>query len=157
MHTAVGLRLGLTGKDIENLIDLPAEQYERREWVALKYARKWTALRGKAPVPVWEEHLAREYSKKERAYIVKVMRMMMLANYTSNYLLGLPWRASLEPERNFPEAGEGVMGKVTGSAAGLLMPLALKVRCKTAVALNRCAETCDQAMGLKTCSGARAA
>ena len=37
-----------------------------------------------------------QYSKKERAYILKTMRVMLFSNYLNNYYKNRAWRSDIE-------------------------------------------------------------
>lgn len=95
-HSAVGGRLGITGDEIDKLIALDPKDFEHREWLALKYARDWTALGGNEPAGSYMEDFRDLYTRKERAYILKLIRMMRFANYFNNTFRGRAWRRDLE-------------------------------------------------------------
>ncbi|HOT46230.1 MAG TPA: hypothetical protein PLM53_02035 [Spirochaetota bacterium] len=95
LHSAVGGRLGITGDEIEKLIALDPKDFEYREWLALKYAQDWTALGGDEPAGSHMDDFRKMYSPRERAYILKLMRMMRFANYFNNTFRGRAWRRDL--------------------------------------------------------------
>lgn len=71
----------------------------------MNYARKFAALRGREPKGPQIFAYETAYSKKERADIKKILRMMRLANYSANLFFGLPFRDALEPGRDFSRTG----------------------------------------------------
>jgi len=105
VHTAWALSLGLTEDDVEKLVRLDKHDFPEKEWLAFIYARKFAALRGREPKGPHVFAYMTAYSKKERADITKILRMMKMANYSGNMILGLPFRASLEPGRDFSRMG----------------------------------------------------
>ena len=96
LHSAVGGRLGITGEDIEKLILLDQRDFEYREWLALRYAQDWIALDGGEPAGAFMRDFSKLYSAKERAYILKLVRMMRFANYFNNTFRGRAWRHGVE-------------------------------------------------------------
>lgn len=61
----------------------------------MKYAQDWIALRGSEPAGAYMADFRRAYTAKERAYILKLLRMMRFANYWNNTFSGRPWRPEL--------------------------------------------------------------
>ncbi|MBN2159629.1 MAG: hypothetical protein JW807_09550 [Spirochaetes bacterium] len=92
VHSAVGRRHGITNEEIEMLIVLDRSRFDQREWLALKYAQDWIACDGAEPAGDYMADFRRAYSGRERAYILKLVRMMRFANYWSNTFSGRPWR-----------------------------------------------------------------
>lgn len=105
VHTAWGMSLGLDKDGLEKLVRLEKDDFPEKEWLAFNYARKFAALRGREPKGPMIFAYMTEYSKSERAYHKKILAMMRLANYSSNFFLGLPFRESLEPGRDFSRMG----------------------------------------------------
>lgn len=65
--------------------------FDYREWVALKYVQDWAFLDGKEPVGDYIEDYKKSYSDKERAQILKIMRVMQFSNYFFNTIVKKPW------------------------------------------------------------------
>lgn len=95
LHSAVGRRHGITDEDVEKLIVLDRSSLDEREWLALKYAQDWAALGGSEPAGEYMADFKRTYPARERAYILKLVRMMRFANYWNNTFSGRPWRQEL--------------------------------------------------------------
>jgi hypothetical protein len=95
-HSAVGGRLGISADEINRLVELDKKDFEYREWLALKYAQEWIFLGGREPESDYMADYRRHYAKKERASILKLIRMMRFANLWNNTRHGRPWRADLE-------------------------------------------------------------
>ncbi len=112
LHSAVGGKLGITGEDIEKLILLDQKDFEYREWLALRYAQDWIALGGGEPAGSYMEDFSKLYSPKERAYILKLVRMMRFANYFNNAFRSRAWRGDLE------QTGACSLEDVTHSVTG---------------------------------------
>ena len=104
-HSAWGMSLGLTRADIDRLVALKKIDFTEREWLAFNYARKFAILRGREPRGPEIFAFSKAYSRKERADIKKILRMMKLANYTATLILGEPFRAELSPGRDFSRSG----------------------------------------------------
>ncbi|HOD15555.1 MAG TPA: hypothetical protein PLA65_15535 [Spirochaetota bacterium] len=92
LHAAVGGRLGITRDEIDRLLTLDKNDFEYREWLALKYARELTLLDGAEPESDYMDDFRLNYTGKERARILKLVRMMRFANLWNNTLRGRPWR-----------------------------------------------------------------
>jgi hypothetical protein len=95
IHSAVGGKLGITRDEIDRLVALNPKDFERREWLALKYAQDWILLEGREPEADYMDDFRAQYSKKERARILKLVRMMRLANLWNNTRRGRPWRTDM--------------------------------------------------------------
>lgn len=83
-HSALGKRLGISKEEIDDLISLNFVRFDYREWIVLKYVQDWTFLRGKEPAKENISEYYLQYNKKERAYILKLMRVMLFSNYINN-------------------------------------------------------------------------
>ncbi|PKL41104.1 MAG: hypothetical protein CVV44_00250 [Spirochaetae bacterium HGW-Spirochaetae-1] len=94
----MGRKAGITKDEYLSLIKLDKKDFPFREWVALVYAREWTFERGNDPHGEYGEEFARHFSKKERARIKKLLRMMLFANYCGNGFFKVPWRGQNEPQ-----------------------------------------------------------
>lgn len=92
VHAAVGGRLGITGGQIDRLTKLERSDFGYREWLALKYAQEWAMLDGREPESDYMHDFRKHYSEKERARILKLVRMMRFANLWNNTMQGRPWR-----------------------------------------------------------------
>ncbi len=66
--------------------------FQKKEWAALRYAHEWTRLSGNDPEGDIMEEYQLMYSKKERARINKLMRVMLFSNYFSNVCFRKEWR-----------------------------------------------------------------
>lgn len=93
LHAAVGGRLGISDEEIDRLATLDKNDFEYREWLALKYAQEWILLGGCEPESDYMDDFRAHYPEKERARILKLVRMMRFANLWNNTLQGRPWRA----------------------------------------------------------------
>jgi hypothetical protein len=93
LHAAVGGRHGITREEIDRLVALDRKDFEYREWLALKYAQDWILLGGSEPASDYMDDFRGHYTEKERARILKLVRMMRFANLWNNTLQGRPWRA----------------------------------------------------------------
>jgi len=105
VHTAWAMALGLKKEDVEKLARLTKSDFPEKEWLAFNYARKFAVQRGREPKGPEVFAYNTAYSKTERAYMKKILRMMRMANYSANFFLGLPYRADLEPGRDFSRTG----------------------------------------------------
>lgn len=69
---------------MEKLIELNPDKFERKEWVALAYARDWAVFRGYSP----DDDLVKEYealyTDQERRDLLAVLTIMDFANRTMN-------------------------------------------------------------------------
>jgi hypothetical protein len=110
IHSAVGGKLGITPEEIEKLITLDRNSFEYGEWLILKYAQDWIILDGQEPAGDYMEEFRRRYSKRERGYFLKLIRMMRFANYWNNTFSGRPWRAGLEDSDYCSISGESRPG-----------------------------------------------
>ena len=95
VHSAVGGKLGITREEIDRLFALDRKDFEYREWLALKYAQDWILLDGREPEADYMDDFRALYTRKERARILKLVRMMRLANLWNNTRQGRPWRTDL--------------------------------------------------------------
>ncbi|MEW5737162.1 MAG: hypothetical protein AB1921_20125 [Thermodesulfobacteriota bacterium] len=121
----MGAQFGITGEELEKLVKLDPNDFPRRKWLALAYARQTAALRGAEPQGPEADEFRAAYSKKEQAHIKKILRMMKAANYTSNTLLHMPWRRELSgPET--PAQKDGIVA--TGLALASDMAFAARKR-----------------------------
>jgi protein-S-isoprenylcysteine O-methyltransferase Ste14 len=88
----------MTDAEIEKLISLNKSDFEYREWLALKYAQDWALLNGVEPESAYVADFQSHYSKEQREYIQKIMRMMRFTNSLGNTL---SWKgANSETEEN---------------------------------------------------------
>ena len=76
----------MTDTEIEKLIELKKSDFEYREWLALKYAQDWALLNGAEPESAYVADFQSHYSKEQREYIKKIMRMMRFTNSLGNTL-----------------------------------------------------------------------
>ncbi len=95
-HSSLAGRVGVSGDEIEKLIALDKKDFDRREWLALKYARDWACLDGAEPAGDYMDDFRAEYGGRERKYILKLMRTMRFANLCNNTFRGRAWREELE-------------------------------------------------------------
>lgn len=94
-HTAVSRRLGMTDEDIEKLIDLNPEDFEYREWLALKFAQDWVFSNEQVRAASYLEDYKRSYSDLEQGCILKLLKMMQFANQFNNTFFRKQWRSDL--------------------------------------------------------------
>jgi len=99
-HTAAGRRLGITAEDIDKLIYLKQEDFDYREWLALKFVQDWIFSDGKEPEDAYVSDYNTNYSEKERRCVLKLLRMMRFANYFNNTFFHKPWRTDLDEAHN---------------------------------------------------------
>jgi len=90
-HSAVGRKHGISEDDTNKLLLLERADFEMREWVLLKYVQDWTFLKGEEPAGEHAGDYKKIYSKRERKYFLKLMRMMNFANYLGNWWFRKPW------------------------------------------------------------------
>jgi len=95
-HTAAGRRLGITAEDIDKLIYLKKEDFEHKEWLALKYVQDWVFLNGNEPTTAYISDYQAHYTEKERLCVHKLLKMMRFANYFNNTFFRKPWRSELD-------------------------------------------------------------
>ncbi|MBN2077729.1 MAG: hypothetical protein JW838_02105 [Spirochaetes bacterium] len=87
----MGRRLGISDEEMEKLAILDRDSFDFREWLVLKTARGFVDAGGR--MGEWD-HLndyRRHYTEKERAYHLKLFRMMRFANLFNNTLDGRQW------------------------------------------------------------------
>ena len=96
VHSALGKRHGIAKEDIDNLIALNPKNFDDKEWLALKYVQDWTFLGGEEPSGEYMIDFKKQYNSKERAYILKLMRTMLFANYFNNLLRKGVWKSEIE-------------------------------------------------------------
>jgi hypothetical protein len=66
------------------LFNLKKSGFEYKEWLALKYAQDRAFLHGSEPAGDYMDDYHKYYSEKERAYILKIINMMMFMNSVGN-------------------------------------------------------------------------
>lgn len=96
VHSSLAGRLGIGEGEIEKLIALDKNDFEYREWLALKYAQDWIFLGGAEPAGEHIDDFRRAYGAQERKYILKLMRVMRFANCWNNTFHGRAWRDGLD-------------------------------------------------------------
>ncbi|MBW1989863.1 MAG: carboxymuconolactone decarboxylase family protein [Deltaproteobacteria bacterium] len=152
VHSAVALALGVSREEIQNLEDMDPACFAHREWVALFYARNWAYARGKDPGGRISRQFHAEYADTEQKYIEKLLRMMKLANYTSNTLLGIPWRPELDTGPLPKKRGLFPVSLLRGPVEGVLGDLVLFSRRRAALAVNRGVKACQEVLGAPVCA-----
>lgn len=95
-HSALGKRLGITQDKINDLITLNPANFKYREWILLKYVQDWGFSKGVNPSRENHQDYYLQYTKKERAYILKMMRVMLFSNYLNNHIKNRGWRSDIE-------------------------------------------------------------
>lgn len=108
LHAAVGGRLGITRDEIDRLLTLDKNDFEYREWLALKYARELTLLDGAEPESDYMDDFRLNYTGKERARILKLVRMMRFANL---------WNNTLRAGRGVPAPGQAARAPLTSGGS----------------------------------------
>jgi len=58
--------------------------------------RDWGFSKGVNPSEECHQDYYLQYSKKERAYILKTMRVMLFSNYLNNFFRNRGWRSDIE-------------------------------------------------------------
>jgi len=76
----VGRKLGLSKDEISNIHRLSEEDFDHREYIALKYAHAFAALGGKEPPGYDHEEYRRLYPEKEQKCILSVAAKMDFIN-----------------------------------------------------------------------------
>ncbi len=87
----------MTREEMDRLVRLEKRHFEYKEWLALKYAQDRVFL-GHEPQSGYMVDFRRQYTVKERAYILKLIRMQEFANYWMNTFSRKAWRKDLEGE-----------------------------------------------------------
>ncbi len=105
MHSAAGRRLGLGREEIDGLAELRKERFEYREWIALCAARATVVPSAEADCAALLREFEALYSKKERAYILKFVRMMDFFNAFGNLFIRVPWKRRAEGGLSCPLPG----------------------------------------------------
>ncbi|MBI9075867.1 MAG: carboxymuconolactone decarboxylase family protein [Desulfatibacillum sp.] len=146
VHTLVGLRAGLTEEDIQKLITLYKKDYSLNEWLALRWARDWAVLRGQAPSGNNARAFGKDFTPREQAFILKICRMMKMANYTSNYLFAVPYL-----EEKTSQSRKGLLGLLSGPVEEALTQAVLAARCRAARATGAAADACAGILGIDRC------
>lgn len=106
----MGRKAGITKDEYLSLIKLQKKDFAYKEWVALTYAREWAFAKGERVTGQYHEEFARHYTKKEQSYIIKLLRIMLFANYCGNGYYKRPWKSNVSPEVcdiNFIEKSNG--------------------------------------------------
>ncbi len=94
-HTAVGRRLGITDEDIDQLIDLKPDDFERREWLVLKYTQDWIFCNGQEHKADYITEYKSEFSDLDQRCVLKLLSMMRFANQFNNTFFKKQWRNDL--------------------------------------------------------------
>jgi len=74
----------LSEEEIYRLAALPPDQFERREWVALAYARDWALFQGQTPDQELAAEFERSYSDEQRRSIQAWITAANFANRFNN-------------------------------------------------------------------------
>jgi hypothetical protein len=98
IHSAVGKRLGITEEEINSYINLCESDFDKKEWLALKYARDLITGDGAEPDAPYMQEFKKYYSRPERAYILKLVRMMRFSNFFNNTFFIRSWRDDIEED-----------------------------------------------------------
>lgn len=89
VHSRLGRKAGLTDKDIQDLVELDPADFERREWVALAWARDWALYRGDCPDRELGSEFESLYTEKERRDLMAVVITQDFANRWNNTFTGM--------------------------------------------------------------------
>ena len=83
-------------KKVEDLVTLRRENFDYREWLALCFAREGVFSRGK--VSGWEflSEYEGAYTRRERKYILKLIRLMEFFNCAGNIFIRIPGKYSIK-------------------------------------------------------------
>ncbi len=76
----MGRKLGMSHDEISNIRRLSEEDFDHREYVALKYARDFATLGGKEPTGDTAADFRRLFSEKEQKCILSVAARMDFIN-----------------------------------------------------------------------------
>ncbi len=95
VHASLAGRLGISTDEIDRLVALDEHDFPRPVWLALRYAQDWIFLGGTEPAGAYMEEFRARYAPRERAYILKIIRLMRFTNCVSNTVSGRPWRPGL--------------------------------------------------------------
>ncbi|MDY6857019.1 MAG: hypothetical protein SWO11_20390 [Thermodesulfobacteriota bacterium] len=69
--------------------------FKYKEWLALKYARESGLIGGEEPKGDFLEEFEKNYTERERKYILKLIRVQGFANRLVNSIKRSPWRSDL--------------------------------------------------------------
>ncbi len=94
----MGRKAGISKEEYLSLIKLNKKDFEYREWVALTYAREWAYAKGIELSIEFSEEFRILYSQREQALIIKLLRMMLFANYCGNSYFKRPWKGGIAPQ-----------------------------------------------------------
>lgn len=83
-------------EEINNLITLRKENFAFREWLALSFAREWIFTGGHISSWKYYTEYEKAYSMRERAYILKLVRMMDFFNCAGHIFIRIPWKHPVE-------------------------------------------------------------
>ena len=82
----------MTATDFEVLGELPRDQFDHREWVALQWVRNYLVFEGTFPNAELDAELDAEfenlYSPRERTCIFAIFKLMLFFNMLVNTLAG---------------------------------------------------------------------
>ena len=84
MHSAVGRKLGLSGRELGHLANLPRSEFDDREWAALQFARAYALRGGRVPAGDYGNDFRQIYTEKEQRYVLRIIRQMDFANRVAN-------------------------------------------------------------------------
>ncbi|MBU2490571.1 MAG: carboxymuconolactone decarboxylase family protein [Proteobacteria bacterium] len=150
-HSALAHTLGIPPGEVENLIRLDPACFGHREWVALSYARQWALGRGKDPGGEISRQYHSEFTELERRHLDKILRMMKLANYTSNTLFGIPWREDLDTGSLPEKRGWGPFSMVREPVEGVLHDVVLLSRRRVGKVVQKGVSACQSFLGAPVC------
>ncbi|MBU2515719.1 hypothetical protein KJ966_30750 [bacterium] len=80
------------------MIDLKPEDFEVREWLALKYAQDWVFFNEQEQESAHQVEYRQTYSDLEQKCIWKLLKMMQFANQFNNTFFRKQWRPDLEDD-----------------------------------------------------------
>ncbi len=92
----------MTDEDIAKLVKLKPEDFDRKIWVALAWARDWTLFRGEMPDEKLVQEFESLYNEQERRDILATVTAMDFANRFMNTTTG----DVLDVEAEYPEVFE---------------------------------------------------
>ena len=74
--------------DFSKFNDLSEEAFDRREWLALEFARNWAASGGAPVEGPNSDEFRTQYSEEEQGRILKLIRIQDFANHVVNTIRG---------------------------------------------------------------------
>jgi len=81
----------MSEEEMDRIEYMREDDFERKEWLALNFSREWVFSKGKPCGPDIDEYMS-VYTKREKAYHLKLIHMMNFANRFRITFGGRPFR-----------------------------------------------------------------